>query len=92
MIAMKLLLFIQPLSKRFIQEIFNKNITGDGERKTVLFFCIIKYSKNYVQDLVSRNYSEIKKQIKEIIGKLCNFLLKSFSLWTNQAKKHESRW
>lgn len=59
--------------------------------KTVLFFCS-KNSINYVQDLVLRYYSEIKKQIKEIIGKPCNFVLKSLSSWTDQAKKHESRW
>lgn len=58
---------------------------------TLLFFSTIN-SINYVQDLVSRNCSEAKKLIKGIIGKPCNFLLKSLSLWADQAKKHESRW
>lgn len=58
---------------------------------TVLFFGIIN-SIDHVQDLVPRNYCEAKKQIKGIIGKPCNFLLKSLSLWTDQAKKCENRW
>lgn len=62
-----------------------------GEMNAILFFCPIN-SINYVQDLVPRNCSEAKKRIKGIIGKPCNFLLKSLSLWADQAKKHESRW
>ena len=49
-------------------------------------------SINYVQEQVSRNYSEIKKQIKEVIGNTCDFLQASLSLWIDQANKHESRW
>lgn len=59
--------------------------------KIVLFFCNTN-SMNYVQEIVPRNYSEIKKQIKEVIGNTCNFLQESLSLWIDQAKKHESRW
>ena len=46
--------------------------------KIVLFFCNMN-SMNYVQELVPRNYSEIKKQIKEVIGNTCDFLQESFS-------------
>lgn len=59
--------------------------------KIVLFFYNMN-SMNYVQKLVPRNYSEIKKQIKEVTGNTCDFLQESLSLWINQAKKHESRW